>query len=118
VIENVSYAENSQPHNLTADELTLIGRVRDAYLSQGVSCTACRYCMPCPNGVDIPRTFSFYNDAMIYGDTARPRRDYSRSNPAERADNCIKCEQCVEKCPQKLAIPELLEKAHAFLMEK
>ena len=71
VVENVAYAEHSQPHNLTADELALIGRVRDAYLSLSqVSCTACRYCMPCPNGVDIPRIFELYNEAIIYNDTA------------------------------------------------
>ncbi|MFZ1914902.1 MAG: aldo/keto reductase [Dehalococcoidales bacterium] len=58
VIENVAYTEHSQPSNLTADELALIERVREAYFSLNqVSCTACRYCMPCPNGVDIPRMF-------------------------------------------------------------
>jgi predicted aldo/keto reductase-like oxidoreductase len=36
----------------------------------------------------------------------------------QRADKCIKCEQCVEKCPQKVTIPEQLEKAHAFLTAK
>ena len=45
VVENVAVAEYSTPHNLTADELALIGRVRDAYLSfNPISCTACRYC--------------------------------------------------------------------------
>jgi predicted aldo/keto reductase-like oxidoreductase len=38
--------------------------------------------------------------------------------PEQRADNCIKCEICLEKCPQQLPIPVLLEKAHAFLTEK
>jgi predicted aldo/keto reductase-like oxidoreductase len=119
VIENVAIADHSQPHNLTADELALIGRVRDAYLSQGISCTTCRYCMPCPNGVEIPRIFSLYNEAMIYGDSTRGRREYTtRFKADQRADNCIKCDQCVEKCPQKLAIPELLEKAHTYLTGK
>ena len=118
VIENVASAEHSEPYNLTADEVTLIGRVRDAYLSNGISCTSCRYCMPCPNNVEIPRIFSFYNEAMIYGDAARPRREYTRMKAEQRADNCTKCEQCVEKCPQQLAIPELLEKAHEFLTGK
>jgi len=119
VIENISSAQNSQPHNLTADELALIGQVRDAYISQGVSCTACQYCMPCPNGVEIPRIFNLYNEAMIYGNTDRPRREYAaRFKEEQRADKCIKCEQCLEKCPQNLPIPELLEKAHAFLTEK
>ena len=62
--------------------------------------------MPCPNGVDIPRIFEFYNEAIIFSDAARRRRMYSDPNmikDEERADKCIKCEQCVEKCPQKLA---------------
>jgi hypothetical protein len=118
VMENVASAEHSQPYNLTADEVALIGRVRDAYLSNGISCTSCRYCMPCPNNVEIPRIFSFYNEAMMYGDSGRPRREYTRLKAEQRADNCTKCEQCVEKCPQQLAIPELLEKADIFLKGK
>ena len=121
VTENVGYAEHSQPHNLTADELTLIGRARDAYLSlTAVACTGCRYCMPCPNDVDIPRVFEFYNEAMIYNNAAEQRKWYNSHgmNAEHRADKCIKCDQCVEKCPQKLPIPELLEKAHAFLTAK
>jgi len=118
VAENVATAEHSQPHNLTADEVALVGRVKDAYFSDAVACTGCRYCMPCPNDVDIPRVFNLYNDAVIYGDAARPRRDYGRMKPEQHADNCTKCEQCVEKCPQQLAIPELLEKADAFLTGK
>ena len=75
ITENVGYAEHSQPHNLTADELALIGRVRDAYLSMTPSpVPACRYCMPCPNGVDIPRVFEFYNEAIIYNNAAEQER--------------------------------------------
>ena len=118
VVENVATAEHSQPHNLTAAEVALVGRVKDAYFSDAVACTGCRYCMPCQNDVDIPRVFNLYNDAVIYGDAARPRRDYGRMKPEQRADNCTKCEQCVEKCPQQLAIPELLEKADIFLKGK
>jgi predicted aldo/keto reductase-like oxidoreductase len=120
VIENIGYAENSQPHNLTAAELALIERARDAYVSlTAVSCTACRYCMPCPNDVDIPRVFEFYNEAMVYNTVDEQRRMYNNPRFKERsADKCIKCDQCVEKCPQKLPIPELLEKAHAFLTAK
>ncbi|MGP8080028.1 MAG: aldo/keto reductase [Dehalococcoidales bacterium] len=121
VMQNVAYAEHSQPHNLTADDLALIGRVRDAYVSlTAVSCTGCRYCMPCPNDVDIPRVFEFYNEAMIYNTAAEQRRGYNFPGRFKdhRADKCIECDQCVEKCPQKLAIPELLEKAHAFLTAK
>ena len=122
VVENVAVAEYSKPHNLTVGELALIERVRNAYLSLNpISCTACRYCSPCPNDVDIPRVFDLYNEAMIYNSAPEQRNIYN--NPGmfreeQRADKCIKCDQCVEKCPQKLPIPELLEKAHAFLMGK
>jgi len=120
VVENVAYAEQSQPHNLKADELALIGRVRDTYLSLSpISCTSCRYCMPCPNDVDIPRVFDFYNEAMIYNTAPEARKMYTEPWIKEhRADKCIKCDQCVEKCPQKLPIPELLEKVHEFLTAK
>jgi len=120
--ENLVTAEYSKPHNLSADELELIGRVRDAYKSLSpIPCTGCNYCMPCPNGVGIPQVFELYNEASIYGTVARSRRSYSNTRffkEEQRADNCIKCEECLEKCPQKLPIPELLEKAHAFLMGK
>jgi predicted aldo/keto reductase-like oxidoreductase len=122
VIENVKFAEHSEPHNLTADEVALIGRVRGAYRALGpVSCTACRYCMPCPNGVEIPRILEFYNEAILFNDSDRRRRMYSDRHmltEEQLADKCIKCEICLEKCPQKLPIPELLEKAHAYLTMK
>ena len=122
VVENVAYAEHSEPHNLTPSDLTLIGQVRDAYRSLSpVSCTACKYCMPCPNGVDIPHIFDLYNEAMIHNAPEKPRKYYNDTREIkkeQRADNCVKCEQCLEKCPQKILIPELLEKAHAFLTEK
>jgi hypothetical protein len=121
VIENLAYAEHSQPHNLTSDELALISKARDAYVSlTAVACTGCRYCMPCPNDVDIPRVFEFYNEAMIYDTVAEQRRMYNFPGRFKdhRADKCTKCDQCVDKCPQKLAIPELLEKAHEFLTAK
>jgi len=124
VIENIAIAENAKPKSLTTNELEIIGKARDAYLSLGpILCTGCGYCSPCPNGVDIPQVFDLYNEAMIYNDANHPRWVYTSGSPnifneKQRANNCTKCEECVEKCPQKLPIPELLEKAHAFLTKK
>jgi predicted aldo/keto reductase-like oxidoreductase len=122
VVENVAYAEHSEPHNLTPGDLELIGQVRDAYRSLSpVLCTSCRYCMPCPHGVDIPHIFDLYNEAVIYDSPEKPRKYYNDTREIkkeQRADNCIKCGQCLEKCPQKIPIPELLEKAHNFLYKK
>jgi len=95
VVENVGYARYSQPNNLTTSDLELIGRVRDAYQSLGpVSCTACRYCMPCPNGVDIPHIFDLYNEAIIYNSPEKPRKYYNDTRELkkeQRADKCMRC---------------------------
>jgi hypothetical protein len=122
VIENVAFAEHSEPHNLTTNEVKLIDQVRETYRALGpVNCTACGYCMPCPNGVYIPRVLEYYNEAVLFNDAARRKMMYSDAHmitKEQRGDNCIKCEICVEKCPQNLPIPELLEKAHAYLVQK
>ena len=121
VVENIAFAEHSQPHNITANEVKFIVQVRDAFLSlTPVDCNGCQICMPCPNGIelDIPRVFDFYKSAVIYNEAARRRAMYSDPQmfrPETRADKCNKCGQCVAKCPQKLPIPELLEEAHSYL---
>ena len=124
VVENITFAKHSQPHNLTANEVKFIGQVRDTFLSlTPVDCNGCQICMPCPNGIelDIPRVFDFYKSAMMYDEAVQRRKMYvdpEMFRPETRADKCNKCGQCVEKCPRKLPIPELLEKAHSYLTEK
>ena len=119
VEENLESAERSAVGALTAEELGLIKRVRDAYRALSpIPCTDCRYCQPCPSGVAIPEIFSTYNDAMMYGDPARYRMSYNRFMDAEkRADHCIECGQCESVCPQQIQIIDWLKKAHAFLTE-
>ncbi len=120
VVENTAIAGDVGPNQLTAEEMALIKQVRDTYRSlQPISCTGCKYCMPCPSGVDIPEVFTHYNDATMYNAATRSRTMYQNMFKEEsRGDKCTKCDQCLEECPQKLPIPELLEKAHEFLMVK
>ncbi|MBN1643590.1 MAG: aldo/keto reductase [Dehalococcoidales bacterium] len=120
VEENVAIADKALPNSLTADELSLLGQVKDAYKSLiPIPCTECQYCQPCPNGVTIPRIFSLYNEAIAYNSPDLSRRRYNLFiSEKERADNCTKCGECEEKCPQKIAIPEWLEKAHELLKAK
>jgi len=63
VVENVEAAGRSGPNTLSWKELELVSRVRQKYLEYGfIGCTGCRYCMPCPQGVDIAEIFGLYNE--------------------------------------------------------
>ena len=119
VVENIATADRSAPGILTADNLALIDRVREAYRGLSpIPCTSCRYCMPCPNGVEIPRIFQMYNDSIMYDDVRMGQFRYQAADmlkEEQRADQCTECGECLEACPQEIPIPEWLKKAHALL---
>ena len=120
-MENVAVTSRSAPGMLTSEELAVYDRVRDAY--QGlcpIPCTSCAYCMPCPNGVDIPRNFQIYNDAIMYNDMRMGRFSYrgGRIEEEQRAEQCTECGECVDACPQEIPIPEWLKKVHEELGPK
>ena len=119
VEENLESAERSGVGTLNDEELRLFDRVRDAYRELSpIPCTDCKYCQPCPSGVDIPHVFEIYNNAIMYNDPARYRVSYNRFMDAKaRADNCVECGQCESACPQQIEIIEWLKVAHAFLSE-
>lgn len=73
-------------------------------------CTGCRYCMPCPAGVNIPGNFAIWNRFGIY-DNERDAKWQWEHEIAEdqKAKNCIKCGKCEGVCPQKLKIRDDLE---------
>ena len=71
----------------------------------------------CPYGVNIPLIFRLYNDAVMWDNfqVGRMRYQSDMLKEEERADNCTKDEECLEKCPQAINILEWLEKIHAEL---
>ena len=82
-------------------------------------CTGCKYCQPCPVGIDIPRIFEMYTYYNVYGlkDHARNMmRDYA-GHDGKTFTDCKNCSMCEKKCPQKLAIREKLEKVCKLLCE-
>ena len=78
-------------------------------------CTGCRYCMPCPSGVDIPTCFELYNSLGMFGEGGMARINYVlrtaglTSMGRSFASLCKECGKCAEACPQHLPIPELLK---------
>ncbi|MBU0491621.1 MAG: aldo/keto reductase [Chloroflexi bacterium] len=117
VQENIASADRSGPGTLSAEELALFDRVREAYLKLSpIPCTNCQYCLPCPNGVNIPRVFEVYNDGVMYGDMGAARFTYNNFVPqAQQASQCVECGQCEELCPQGIAIIQWLKTAHEAL---
>ncbi len=72
-------------------------------------CTGCRYCMPCPAGVNIPGNFSLWNRFGVYGNVGDAKWHWSHDfKEEEKAKNCIKCGKCETVCPQKLNIRDNL----------
>jgi predicted aldo/keto reductase-like oxidoreductase len=91
-------------------ELVLVAQVRDAYRKlKSVPCTACRNCMPCPVGIDVPRIFEIYNDAVMYGDTKTACSTYRFEN--HNIGDCTECGVCENSCGKEIPIIDWLKKA-------
>jgi len=111
--ENLRIFDTVESGIMTSEELKLMEDVRAAYLSRTkIGCTGCRYCMPCPNGVDIPGIFSAWNNGSLY-DIA-PKDNWQLRNIRENqkgAGNCVACGACEAACPQHLEIIDMLQQA-------
>ena len=128
VEENCHYADRSGINSLSPQDMEVIRDLVDVYGKRIlVGCTACSYCMPCPNGVNIPEIFAQLNMANCPGGLQSwlIRRNYkklastvervNRDNPNGRASLCTDCRACIPKCPQSIDIPTVLKKADLVL---
>ena len=115
VQENVQSAAESQVGEFNDEDNALIENVVKAINAKmKVGCTGCRYCMPCPQGVDIPGTFAalnrYYSDGMVAG-----IKDYfmctAIRQTATDASRCIGCGKCEQHCPQHIEIRQMLKLA-------
>ena len=97
----------SQPTEWTREDAALINQVV-ATLVNLVPCTACRYCCEaCPQGLDIPKLISIYNEMSF---DASPGLNFTLASltPQEMPMNCIGCGACKALCPQEIEIPEIM----------
>jgi predicted aldo/keto reductase-like oxidoreductase len=113
VRQNLEAASRSAPNMLSEADLGVVTRVRDAYNAlTRVSCTGCRYCMPCPQGVNIPGLFELMNEGSTFDSWDVQRKRYGHmKNEGTGADKCARCGLCETKCPQHIAIREELASA-------
>ena len=115
--DNIKTFTNFKP--LTDTERRTVEAALAAYRKSGaVPCTECRYCTPCPAGVDIPRIFGLYNQYKTSGNFFHFQLVYDKMTEDEKASACINCGVCLKKCPQKINIPEQLKKIEAEFKQR
>ena len=117
--ENVATANDARPGDLTEEDLAFIEKVKAmTRAGEKVGCTGCRYCMPCPQGVDIPGIFRCYN-AMYTEGKSDGRFQFAQTVGMTRrpafATRCVGCGKCEKHCPQGIPIREKLKEADRAL---
>ncbi|MCG8542086.1 MAG: aldo/keto reductase [Clostridia bacterium] len=115
--ENIEILSKCEPSSLSDDELRLIEKVAERYREKiKIHCTRCGYCMPCPVGVDIPKNFFYYNNALMYEDLKNVSYSYQKAMKEQlKASNCISCGKCEKKCPQSIKISQALKEVDETL---
>ena len=124
VEENVATASSDRP--LTPEEKRqIVEALEEKKRLCDLFCTGCGYCMPCPNGVDIPRNFELVNYFRLYGLEDYAKRRYAdlgrkkvegEDMPAW-AEACIECGECEDKCPQNIEIRRQLKETSSLLSD-
>ena len=116
VNENCRIASEAEPKNFEQKDHELVERIIKIIKErEKVGCTGCRYCMPCPKGVDIPGNFYFYNLLYMENRKKSALLEYGRVMGLRKepgfATQCIGCGKCEQHCPQKIQIREKLKEA-------
>ncbi|MFI3267449.1 MAG: aldo/keto reductase [Rikenellaceae bacterium] len=138
VLSGMVYLEHLQDNIRTYSPLKPLTEEEEEFLDETanlliqyptVACNDCKYCMPCPYGVDIPAILIHYNKCVNEGNISNTRQDenykkarqaylvgYDRAVPKLRqAKKCIGCNQCTPYCPQRIDIPAQLSRIDQYI---
>ena len=120
VEENVRIASEATAGAFTDDDRAFLRQILGIIRSkEKVGCTGCRYCMPCPKGVDIPGIFASYNtmytESKVSG-WAQYFQAVALAGEPSFASQCVKCGKCETHCPQGIPIRETLPEAERALL--
>lgn len=115
--ENLRIFDQAEIGCMDDAERALMSAVKAEYEAlMAVPCTACEYCMPCPQGVNIPGVFELWNNGSMLGDFGAASFRYGHMKGRnEGADQCIECGLCEPECPQTIAIIQKLKEARSAL---
>jgi predicted aldo/keto reductase-like oxidoreductase len=115
--EDIDYAGRSGVGCIAETDRALFKRAKELYEElRPVACTECRYCMPCPHGVDIPRNFQILNQLHMFGNEQHASYTYNSAMDEEcRASECIACGECEPQCPQQIPIIDSLKRVRSEL---
>lgn len=117
VLSGMSTTEQLQDNVNSFSPLQPVTKTEHAVLDEVVAlmkqqktipCTKCRYCIPCPESVDIPGIFDLYNNGYKALDVKGFMYEYASIPDRNKASNCTQCGKCASVCPQHIAIPQLL----------
>jgi predicted aldo/keto reductase-like oxidoreductase len=117
--ENAAIAGNTSP--LSGEEKQHLDAMeKENERLAGLYCTGCKYCMPCPEGINIPEIFTLMNYHRVYKITDYAKENYAQIGKVEwrqykDASACVECGLCEEKCPQSLPIRAQLKETHRTL---
>ncbi len=138
VLSGMTYMEHLQDNLKTYSPLVPLNDEELAFLEDTagliqqyptIPCNDCKYCMPCPYGIDIPAILLHYNKCVNAGEIAESVNDdnYKKARRAylvsydraieklRQADRCIGCNTCMSHCPQRINIPKELHRIDKYI---
>lgn len=119
VDKNAAVASDDTP--MTVEEWQQVaGAMENLKKFSELYCTGCKYCQPCPKGIEIPRIFEAYTYHNVYGLDETAKRTYQayidrKEHPGATSKDCVNCGFCENKCPQKLSIRKELKRVEEVL---